>query len=88
MNFYRSPRASIEVVDDLIEQWNKLSKRPYRAVTFTSYDRKGNMIYHTDCMLTLLHDHAVVCLTTLTNKKERKHLMLELTNPPLNEMPY
>jgi hypothetical protein len=39
-------------------------------------------------MLTLLHDHAVVCLTTITNKKERKNLMLELTNPPLNEVPY
>ena len=39
-------------------------------------------------MMTLLHDHAVVCLTTVTNKKERKKLMLELTNPPLNETPY
>lgn len=39
-------------------------------------------------MLTLLHDHAVVCLTTVKNKKERKNLMLELTNPPNNECPY
>lgn len=72
----------------MIEKWNLISKRPYKAVTWTSYDRKGNIIYHTDCMLTLLHDHAVVCLTTIKNKKERKTLMLELTNPPLNEVPY
>ena len=57
-------------------------------VTWVSYDRKGNVIYHTDCMLTLLHDHAVVCLTTVKDKKERKNLMLELTNPPLNVCPY
>ena len=57
-------------------------------MTFTSFDRKGNIIYHTDCMMTLLHDHAVVCITTIKDKKERKHLMVELTNPPLNERPY
>jgi hypothetical protein len=76
------------VVEDLLAQWNQLSLRPYRAVTFTSYDRKGNVIYHTDCMLTLLHSHAVVCLTTVKDKKERKRLMIELTNPPMNVCPY
>jgi hypothetical protein len=39
-------------------------------------------------MMTLLHDHAVVCVTTIKDKKERKRLMLELTNPPLNNCPY
>jgi len=29
-----SQRACQEVIDDLIEQWNKISIRPYRAVTF------------------------------------------------------
>jgi hypothetical protein len=72
----------------MVEQWNKISARPYKAVTFTAYDRKGNNIYHTDCMLTLLHDHAVVCVTTIKDKRERKRLMLELTNPPLNNTPY
>ena len=57
-------------------------------MTFTSYDRKGNIIYHTDCMMTLLYDHAVVCLETVKYKKERKQLMLELSNPPLNYKPY
>lgn len=69
-------------------QWNKISARPYKAVTFTAYDRKGNTIYHTDCMMTLLHDHAVVCVTTIKDKRERKRLMVELTNPPLNNHPY
>ena len=39
-------------------------------------------------MMTLLHDHAVVCMTTLNNKKERKNLVVELSNPPLNRHPY
>jgi hypothetical protein len=39
-------------------------------------------------MLTLLNDHAVVCLTTVRNKKERRHLIVELTNPPMNNKPY
>ena len=39
-------------------------------------------------MMTLLHDHAVVCLTSVKNKKERKRLMVELTNPPINSKPY
>ncbi len=38
--------------------------------------------------MTLLHDHAVVCMTTLKNKKERKNLVVELSNPPLNNYPY
>lgn len=87
-NIHRSPRASKEVLDNLILRWNEISKRPYRAVTFQSYDRKGNIIYHTDCMMTLLNDHAVVCVTTIKDKKERKNLMLELSNPPQNNKPY
>jgi len=39
-------------------------------------------------MLTLLSDHAVVALTCIREKKERKNLMLELSNPPLNSKPY
>lgn len=61
---------------------------PYRAVTFTSYDRKGNIVYHTDCMMTLLSEHAVICVTTIKDKKERKRVLVELSNPPLNNKPY
>lgn len=38
--------------------------------------------------MTLLNDHAVVCVTTIKDKKERKNLMLELSNPPQNNKPY
>jgi hypothetical protein len=39
-------------------------------------------------MMTLLHDHAVVCHTAVKNKKERKNLLIELSNPPLNNKSY
>jgi len=76
------------VIDDLIVEWNKISKSPYKAVTFESYDSKGQLIYHTDCMMTLLYDHAVLSVTAIKDKKQRKNVILELTNPPQNIKPY
>jgi hypothetical protein len=72
----------------LVEQWNKLSKRPYRAVTFTSADPTGDVIYHTDCMLTLLHDHVVCCLSAVVNPEVKMNLKNELSSPDLNVRPY
>jgi hypothetical protein len=69
-------------LNDLIDKWNAISLKPYKAVTFTSYDKMGNIIYHTDCMLTLLSEHAVLCVTTIKEKRERKKVTLELCNPP------
>ena len=39
-------------------------------------------------MMTLLHDHAVVCDEAITNKKERRNLIVELCDPQLNAHPY
>jgi hypothetical protein len=83
-----SSRACKEVVDDLIEQWNKISMRPYKAVTFTAFDREDNIIYHTDCMMTLLHDHAVISVDTVKDWWERNNLTLELCSPTMNNSPY
>ena len=87
-SIFRSDRCCLEIVDDLINEWNKISSEPFRAVTFQSKDRYGNIIYHTDCMLTLLADHAIIAITCITNKKERKMMILELSNPPANLKPY
>ncbi len=71
---YSSQRSCIEVVNDLVEQWNKLSKRPYKAVTFTSADPTGDVIYHTDCMLTLLYDHVVICVSAVIKSEDKIRL--------------
>jgi hypothetical protein len=39
-------------------------------------------------MMTLLNDHAVISITSVKNKKERKNLIIELCNPPNNNKPY
>ena len=83
-----SPRSNQDVIDDLVIEWNKLSKNPYKAVTFESYDQKGQQIYHTDCMMTLLYDHAVISITAIRDKSMRKRVALELSNPPQNIKPY
>jgi hypothetical protein len=76
------------VLDDLVEEWNKISLKPYKAVTFVSYDTSNQVIYHTDCMMTLLYDHAVISITAIKDKKQRKNVILELSNPPQNDRPY
>lgn len=39
-------------------------------------------------MMTLLNEHAVLCVTAIKDKKERKRVILELCNPPSNIIPY
>lgn len=85
---FRSPRSEQVIIDDLINEWNKISKNPYKSVTFQSYDQQGQLIYHTDCMMTLLYDHAVISVTAIKDKKQRKRVLLELSNPPQNVKPY
>jgi len=83
-----SQRANKEVVDDLINEWNKISRRPYRPVTFSSFDKHDDQIYHTDCMLTLLHDHVVVSLVCIKDENEKSNLIKELTDTKINKHTY
>jgi hypothetical protein len=46
------------------------------------------LIYHTDCMMTLLSDHAVICAAAITKEEDRKKVLKELTDPSLNTKPY
>ena len=81
----RSTRADQEVLDDFLEKLNTISKTPFIGVSFTAYDRQSlNIIYHTDCMLTLLDDHAIVCLDAIKDPSERAMVRANLENPELN----
>jgi hypothetical protein len=80
-----SNRARIEVVNEFVEKWNLLcidgESDPYRAVTFTARDLRGDVIYHTDCMMTIHGNHAMVCLDSITDPEERAMIVKELTSP-------
>ena len=48
----------------------------------------NEVIYHTDCMLTLLCNHAVICLNSIKDKKIKDNVVKELTETSLNVHAY
>lgn len=45
-------------------------------VTFHSHDKRGKPVYHTNVMMAIGTDVAVVCGQSVTDDKERQHLMV------------
>jgi hypothetical protein len=50
-------------------------------VTFHSFDKRGKSVYHTNVMMAIGTDVAVVCGESVTDDKERQHLMVSITGP-------
>ena len=44
----------------------------YSPVTFTSYDSKGGIVYHTNVMMSIGDDFILVCLESILDEDERK----------------
>lgn len=51
------------------------NKMGYKAVCFYAYDQSGREIYHTNVMMCIADKYAVVCLDSITNSEERRHLI-------------
>lgn len=47
-----------------------------RLVTFRSTSRTGASVYHTNVMMAIGSDVAVVCADSVTDAKERAHLLV------------
>lgn len=60
-----SPRTNREVVDDFCRQLG------YRPVTFHSRDTKGTAIYHTNVVMSVGSEFAVICLESIRDAQER-----------------
>ena len=63
----------------------------YNPVTFKSYQKvegKINLIYHTNVMMCIADQYAIVCLETIHDKKEKEVLIssLEKTNKEIIEI--
>ena len=70
-----SPRADEELFIEFCEDFE------YTPVIFKAYqevDGKQALIYHTNVMMALGENFAVVCLDTITDKSERKNLLHHL----------
>jgi hypothetical protein len=61
----RSPRTSEPVLNDFCRRMG------YRSVLFDAVDRKGNPIYHTNLIMSLGHDFAVICPDVIISSPER-----------------
>lgn len=70
-----SPRADETLLIEFCEDFE------YTPVVFTAYqtvDGKRLPIYHTNVMMCLAETFAVICLDTIDDKKERKHVVKNL----------
>ena len=70
-----SPRADDDLAIEFCEDFE------YTPIFFTASQTVGNerkKIYHTNVMMTLAENFAVVCLNSIDDKKERKQLLKQL----------
>ncbi len=61
-----SPRTNKEI---FLEVCDKLK---YNAIYFSSHDKKGMEIYHTNVMMCIAQKFVVICLESITDKNERE----------------
>lgn len=56
----------------LFERW--CADNDYKAVSFEAIDDKGQQIYHTNVMMCIADNFAVICLESIHNDLERHHV--------------
>lgn len=81
-----SPWADANLLTSYLENFNSFQKSPYSAITFKATN-DGHPIYHTNVMLGILTDHAVVSLESVKSKKEKQALIEGLTSTESNSRP-
>lgn len=64
-----SPRTDIQVLND----W--CHKAGFRPVAFTSVDSKGDPIYHTNVMMCIADQFAVICLDSIPDETEKRNVI-------------
>ncbi|MGP1924931.1 MAG: citrulline utilization hydrolase CtlX [Arsenophonus sp. NEOnobi-MAG3] len=67
-----SPRTNLKMVNVFAKEMN------YKPVVFHSFDENNQLIYHTNVMMSVGSNFAVVALDSISNKKEGKILLKQL----------
>jgi hypothetical protein len=67
-----SPRTDVNVLKTFCDYTG------YTAVTFNAFDQKGTAIYHTNVLMAIGSEFAVICLDTITNAQERETVIQSL----------
>jgi hypothetical protein len=68
-----SPRTHKKALEDYCRQTG------YTAVVFTATDSSGREIYHTNVMMCVADRYTVICLDTITDKREKADLVASVT---------
>jgi hypothetical protein len=61
---------------NLLFEWSRLMN--YELVLFTSYDKDGRQVYHTNVVLCVADAFAIVCLDAISNADERRQVTTKL----------
>lgn len=69
-----SPRTDVQVLND----W--CNKAGFRPVAFTSVDSKGDPIYHTNVMMCIADQFAVICLDSIPDENEKRNVIETLND--------
>lgn len=79
-----SPRTDVQVLND----W--CNKAGFRPVAFTSVDSKGDPIYHTNVMMCIADQFAVICLDSIPDETEKRNVIQTLldTNKEIIEISF
>lgn len=64
-----SERTNKKLLEDFCEKMN------YTACAFTATDSNGDEIYHTNVMMCVADKYVVICLASIKNDEERKHVI-------------
>ena len=67
-----SERATKKVIFKFLKEFNKYVFKKYTLVSYSAYDSADRIIYHTNCVMSILEKHVVICLDAIRDKKERK----------------
>ncbi|TSD67964.1 amidinotransferase [Inquilinus sp. KBS0705] len=68
-----SPRTNAEVLKAFCEYTG------YKAITFDAFDQHGQAIYHTNVLMAIGSNFAVICLDSITNLSEKELVIQSLT---------
>jgi hypothetical protein len=71
--------ASLSLRTDLavLSEWANLLN--FDLLTFTSYDSGNHPVYHTNVMMSVAEQYAIVCLDAIHNDEERKQVTVSLS---------
>lgn len=70
----RSPRTSEKVIADFCSRMN------FQSVIFDAVDKNNNQIYHTNVMMEIGMQIAIVCLESIKDNKEQNKVISQLNN--------